>query len=326
MKIEDIFPDGKWASSGKEYIVKCPFCGDPPRSHNHCYVNVTEGMFYCHYCGEGGRIEKLLRKVGKSIKKVEKKKKEPQKVALVDFESFLKVTGTKTTLDRLASTYLRSRGVNDTDVEYYNIRYSTTGRFYGRVIIPVYENKKIVCFVARAFLPFVKPKYLFPRKGETILTANQVLFHYDEAVKNKGGSYLLVEGVLDAILASKKLSSRMGVIPIALLSSYLGESQEYKLARLGQSSTDTQFYVMLDSDANDKAWKLAKRLSKWGYQIKVCDLSKVGSGKQDPASVTVEGLIKSMNEAIQFSDETKIEVELGVEKENVQSRRNTSFS
>lgn len=45
---------------GVEEVYRCPFCGDSknPRT-GHLYVNVREGVYYCHRCHAKGRVKDL---------------------------------------------------------------------------------------------------------------------------------------------------------------------------------------------------------------------------------------------------------------------------
>ena len=299
--LEDIFPEGVWVKDD-EYLVRCPFCGDHP-THNHLYINPEKGVFYCFYCGERGSLRKLLNYVGeKGIetrprKGVTEKKRHPP----VDFSQFYPVTGVENTNDRLAFTYLRSRGLSKEEIDYYQIHYSAYGRYFGRVIIPIYEEGALVCFVARSFLHFIEPKYLFPHHGETLLTTAEALFGYDEARKAGGKQvYVLVEGVFDAMAVNRVRGLSGGSLRgIALLSKHMSKGQLYKLLQL---PTDL-FYVMLDADAHPDALKIGKQLSEWEREVRVCFLEE-----GDPASSSDMVILRKLTEAKSYSFELEAEI------------------
>ena len=302
MNIEELLPEGEWASED-EYVVRCPFCGDHP-THNHCHVNPVKGVFFCHYSGDKGPIGKLLKKyevVGELEPRkgiTEKRKYEP-----TDFSKFLKVVGKNGTLDLLALTYLRKRGLSEDEIKFYDIRFSGAGRYYGRVLMPIYENRKLVCFVARSFMSVIKPKYLYPHTGETLLTANEAMFGYEEALKGGCAAIVITEGIFDAVAVNRIV----GLRGLAILSKYLSEGQLLKLLKLPKNIT---YYVVLDFDAHKDAVKVARKVGAYEREIKLVFLEK-----GDPASITGAELKEAMNRAELFSgNEVEIRLRKALEK------------
>lgn len=275
--IEDVF-EGIWKSQ-TEYLIKCPYCGDH-KTHNHCYVNTDKGMFMCHHCGEAGPIERLLQDHGggEEIERgpgiVEKPRHEE-----IDVRLFKQVTGMHNTMDRMALTYLKSRGLSKSEIEVYQIRYMDFGRYYGRVIFPVIENNDYVSFIARSFMETVNPKYLFPHHGETKLTTNECMWGWNHAKGFRQDNVILVEGVLDAISVNRKSNRDWGAV--ALHSKQLGEPQLRKLLRLDRN---IRFTVMMDGDAHKDGLKIAKKLRGYGRDVKMSLLNK----DEDPDSITSE--------------------------------------
>jgi len=296
--IDEFFPDGKYVKEN-EYLISCPFCGDPPSTHNHLYINTEKKVFYCFYCGEHGSLKKLLDYVGEEGVRLEPRKgiTEKKKYPPIDFSQFYPVTGVENTNDRLAFTYLRGRGLSREEIEQYQIHYAAYGRYFGRVIVPIYEEGVLVCFVARSFLHFIEPKYLFPHHGETLLTTAEALFGYDEARKAESEQvYILVEGIFDAMAINRTLEELRG---IALLSKHMSKGQLYKLLRLPTNL----FYVMLDADAHSDALKVGKQLSEWGREVRICFLEE-----GDPASLSDVAILEKVAEARPYSLELETEV------------------
>lgn len=299
MNIEELLPDGQWMSE-EEYVVRCPFLDHP--THNHCYINVAKGVFFCHYadCGEKGTIKKLLKKY-EIAGELEPRKEiiEKKEYELTDFSQFSKVMGKNGTLDLLALTYLRKRGLSEKEIEFYDIRVSDSGKYYGRVLVPIYENDRLVCFATRSFMPFIKPKYLYPRTGETLLTSGEAIFGYEKAWKDticNIASIVITEGVFDAIAANRIA----GLRGLAILSSHLTEGQLCKLLRLSKKFT---YFVALDSDAHKDAVKIARQLTDLGRRVKLVLLEK-----GDPASVSSEELAKALDAAELFSFEKELSI------------------
>lgn len=302
MNIEELLPDGQWMSEN-EYVVRCPWLDHP--THNHCYINVAKGVFFCHFgeCGEKGSIKRLLKKyeiVGELEPRVTVEKKEQE---LVDFSQFPRVMSKEGTLGMLAFSYLTGslenggRGLTVTELEEYDIRFSDSGKYYGRVLIPIYENNKMVNFVARSFMSCIKPKYLYPRTGETLLTCGEAIFGYEEALEDVSIiTIIITEGAFDAIAINRLRAAR----GLAILSSHLTKSQLKKLLGLSKSFV---FIIVLDSDAHKDASHIAETLSAHKRKTMLVLLER-----GDPASIPIEDMKRAIEEAEKYSFEKKLEI------------------
>lgn len=303
MTIEELFPDGKWRDENN-YQIRCPYCGDHA-THNHCDINVTEPMrFHCFFCGAHGTLGKLLKDQDKYIKlKPRTGVTEKKKYELLDFSQFKKVTGRTGTLDRLALAYLTTkRGLAEEEIKMYDIRFASTGRFYGRVLIPIYEAGEVINFIARAFLPFVQPKYLFPHHGETLATTSEAIFGYSSFTNCAMGIYVIVEGVFDAIRVNRRAGD-LGIVGLAIMSSHLSTGQLNKLLELKKPG----FFVMLDADAHVKGLRVAEALAKYDRAVRLCLLS---SG--DPDSLNDAEFDSAINDSQKLS--LNLETQLAFEK------------
>ena len=297
MEIEDIF-EGKWTSE-VEYLIRCPVCGDHA-THDHCSINIVKGIFHCFFKGCSGTLTQLVREYGNG-ENVELRKGivEKKKYSLIDFSQFKKITGIEGSNDRLALSYLKTRGINEDEIELYGIKYCSnpTNRYYGRIILPIFENEEIVCLSARSFLPFIRPSYLFPHYGETICTAGEVIWGLEYAQVHSKGAVVLVEGVFDAIAVNQK--TKMNTCGLALLNKAMTKSQRNKLLKLDK---EVRLIIMLDSDARNDSLKIARELSNYGRQVYLCFLPE-----GDPASVSQEQYDRTMSEAREFDDELEME-------------------
>jgi len=211
------------------------------------------------------------------------------------------VTGKTGLMDQFAFSYLKSRGLSRKEIEAYDIRFSEEGRFYGRVMLPVYENGKLVNFIGRSFMNCVKPKYMFPRKGETLLTCSEAIFGYHEAVNSPLSRMVIVEGIFDAMAVSRMIW-RGRVRGLAILSSYLSVGQLHKLLLLPKKDL---YIVCLDPDAQKDTIKVAKTLSEeyCRKNVKVVLLSK-----GDPASIPENEFAEYLDLAVPYSFELEAEV------------------
>lgn len=295
MNIEDVFPNGEWKKDD-EYCVRCVICGDSP-THDHLYINPNLRVYKCWYCGEGGSLRKLLAEYGDGSKLeprvgITKKKDYPQ----IDFSVFKKVTGDSGTMNRLAFGYLRGRGLSKEEIEGYDIRYSESGRYYGRVLFPIYEDGKLMCFSARSFINWIVPKYLFPHTGETVLTTSECVWGIDE-IGSKLAT-IVCEGILDAIAVNRFLSTlgSSQIQAVSILSKNLSRGQLHKLMRLSNIIT-----ILLDADAYADAVKIAKQFYAYGIEVMVGRL-KHG----DPADNSIEEFEKVFGSAKAYNLEMEV--------------------
>jgi uncharacterized protein (DUF3820 family) len=74
----------------------------------------------------------------------------------------------------------------------YKVRYGFTGKYKGRIIVPLYEGSKLVWFQGRAFFPAsLEPKYLNPK-----VTVKSV---FGLNLLNEGDGVVICEGIFDAM-------------------------------------------------------------------------------------------------------------------------------
>lgn len=300
MNIEEIFPNGAWKND-YEYVIYCPYCpaGDH-ESHNHCHVNPTKGVFHCFRCGESGSARRLINEHGGAVDLVTEQVVRTAKQPKTDFSQFRKVTGNEGSLDRMAFTYLKDRNITKEDINKYDIRYAIQGRYFGRVLFPIYENKQVVSFVGRSFLHFIEPAYLFPHRDETILTTAEAIFGYDRMQDNLSDSLVITEGVFDAIAVDRVGSEALPTFQsVAIMSKALSAGQLLKLLKLHRG---TRFYIMLDSDAHEDALLIARRLHAYNRYVQVAFLTK-----GDPASIFKEDISIALEHSQLFSEELLVE-------------------
>jgi len=299
MDIEDLLPDGKWFTD-EEYVVRCPWLDHP--THNHCYINVVKQKFICHFCGERGWLKRLLQEY-KVVGEIEPRDEvvEREEAGRIDFSQFEKVTDGGGLMNQLAFSYLKDRGLSSEEIKAYDIRYSNEGRFYGRVLLPIYEDGKLVHFTGRSFIKSVKPKYLFPYKGETLLTTSGAIFGYDEAVNSPLSRMVIVEGIFDA-MAINRMNWKGRIRGLAILSSHISAGQLHKLLLLPKKDL---YIICLDPDVHEKTIALAKTLSE-EYERKNVKVVLLPEG--DPASIPENKFIKFLDGAVPYSFNLELEI------------------
>ena len=104
--IEDVFPDGHWATE-EEYVIRCPVCSDG--NHNHCYLRPDKNVYHCKYNGCSGALSWLVRTFGpkgQGIYQPQPQKRLKRAVKETKFDSFYKVTGRDGSMGVKALAYL----------------------------------------------------------------------------------------------------------------------------------------------------------------------------------------------------------------------------
>jgi len=158
------------------------------------------------------------------------------------YTKFSKCTGKEYKYDQ-AIRYLRDRGITDEIIDYYNIGFTTIGKYHDRIIIPSYDIEgKLNYFIARWFLKeYTKIKYLNPEaeKSEIIFNHNKV---------NTDATIYLVEGATDHIVTPNS---------IPLLGKYITDD----LIVFLHDNAKSFIVIVLDDDAYDDAVNLYRKLN-----------------------------------------------------------------
>ncbi len=141
--------------------------------------------------------------------------------------------------------YLVNRGFRRRDVaaviERYDLRYTFTGRFKGRLVMPITVDDRLVGWTGRAIVR-AEQRYLSEPAGPHL---KKNLFNYDRAAD--GGRLLaVVEGPLDALKVDF-YGSPLGVHAVAMLTTSLTDGQRCQLLTLSRRFDDV--VVIGDSTA-----------------------------------------------------------------------------
>jgi len=240
--------------------IRCifPFCHDQSW---HLGINLEAGTFSCFKCGEKGRFPKLIEELEnvdwKQAKKIARRFLGDAFAdrGLLDSPSTRSASPRsilqETTRDfpKLHWKYLKRRKF---DPEFLIKKYRleavyTTGRYAYRIIVPVFFGRKMVSFTGLDVTGKAAIKYKHSRKDESILHPKEVMYNLDTV--KRGGTAVVVEGVTDVW--------RIGDGCVGTFGKQWTKEQVDTLL----SCEPERAIVLLDSDANRQARKLANYLS-----------------------------------------------------------------
>lgn len=240
----------------------CPVCSHDIKGLDHgdgkgnLEVNYGQHVFKCWACAETngtqGHLGKLIDRWGsKKDKEVyqlvrpdefKKKEKVYDKIKLPEGYQKFKDVHPLHIPRREAYNYLKSRGVTDQMIEFYDIGFTTEGPFSGKIIIPSYDIKgELNYFIARSWYKNAKVKYKNPTLPKETLIFNESRIDWTKDV-------FLVEGVFDGFFAPNS---------IPLLGKYLSDLLWEKL----YDQCEGRIIICLDGDAWEDAKKIYNKLS-----------------------------------------------------------------
>lgn len=270
------------------HAFHCPFCNHrkPKLEINLATSEEGSNPWECWVC----------QTKGKSIRSLLKQLKTPQETAAeilkylpkgsqIEYKQLsivelpkeyqpLYFASSTSVIANLVKKYLYERGLTNNDFIKYQIGYATTGTYGGRVIIPSYSgSNQLNYFVARTFDGNYF-KYKNPEASKDII--------FFENLINWNAPIILCEGVFDA------MAIRRNAIPI------LGKTISPSLYKKILTSTLTDIYVALDTDARNRALQIAEQFLNQGKRVFLIDLPD-----KDPSEMG----FKAFTEHIQSAQE-----------------------
>jgi DNA primase len=251
-------PHRKYNEETGQIAFDCPACGedkDMPEGDGkgNLEVNYEESVYKCWSCKEKnnmyGSVYKLLKRYGSpknlrdyilikpDINITEKEKKNIVLSLPEGYKELSKCKGDEYRYKQ-AINYLRERGITDEIIKDYKIGFTTTGKFFNRVIIPSYNSDgHLNYFIARWFpKDFTKLKYLNPVVEKQEIVFNEGKINWDSTI-------YLVEGATDHIVTPNS---------IPLLGKFLPE----QLLDLLQEKAKAYVVIVMDDDAYDDTVRL----------------------------------------------------------------------
>ena len=247
---------------GNEQAHHCPFCNHHKKK---LQVNLDTQRWHCWVCDSKGRsIQSLLRKLNVDIRDLNRLKDiyGEDDYTLVEKDEYVAKLQLPSEFKQLhfkpkgfnpeynqAINYLKERGITQADIVKYNIGYCSEGLYFGRVIVPSYdENGDLNYFVARSYYKEERMKYKNPPVNrDVIVFDNQI--NWNEPIT-------LVEGVFDSF------SVKRNCIP--LLGKFLLSKLKNKIIEKGVKEVT----ILLDSDAISDSVKHTDYFIKNGINVK----------------------------------------------------------
>jgi hypothetical protein len=268
MNIKDFlikkFPDHRF--KGTEFSIRCvnKECEDNYKNNKYKLgINVITGKFHCWRCGlKGSSFSYFLKLINE--KPIQIKQVSEIKQRIFNMIKFTK-TNEKTIINKielpehcinpltsnLAMDYLKNRNITKEHINYYDLQYSTMGKFAYRIILPVYDYAKNLIYYQGRHIFNGIPKTLNPK-----IDKSGAIFNYNNISKDK--DYLIItEGGFDCMTVFDSNC-------IALFGKELTDKQLHKIKLLNWIK---RVVIMLDGDAWEFSLKMAKKLKKFSYNI-----------------------------------------------------------
>lgn len=230
-RLEDFHGPQRHVSDGREIWVKtCPVCGS---SGWKTYINVEQGLWFCHAGGhgKGGAVAGA---------RVRWRPKPPGEYPAIDLPD-------TADLSPHALRFLARRGLDAAAVQHFNIREGDDDRVLGRVVVPFFNRRgDCIYWTARSY-----SKALAPRPKYVGAAVDRPLF----VAHGYGGGdavHVLVEGPFDAIAVALNTPHTA----VAIGGTRMTARQRAQLFSL----TPRELVVMLDGDATGKGIALARQV------------------------------------------------------------------
>ena len=280
--------DARLVSDGKELTFACPLCAD---HKTRMFINLQTFRWICHNCGEAGSLMSFLERVLEKdpfeayriATKIQPRAERAPKTVAAPPPAVIDLPGQQLTdptdmVQRGFWNYLlNERRISPESIAHYQMGYEIIGRYRGRVIIPIYQNRQLVSFAARSIAWWEHPKIMYPA-GTKIST---MLFGLDEV---DGDEVVLVEGIFDVVPLQGYAAATFGA--------HLSAEQRALLHKKGIQS------VTILWDADPAGWREAakaiRELKSDGFDARMATLE----GGLDPSGATEDDLTRALSKPL----------------------------
>ena len=271
------------------YAFHCPFCNHrkPKLEINMATNEEGKNFWECWVCQTRGQsIFSLLKQLStpkaeaqevlKYIKKGKKYEYNTEEVVELPKEyQELATASTTSIIANKVRKYLYERGFTDNDFIKYNVGYTTSGDYGGRIIIPSYsESNRLNYFIGRTY----EGAYFKYKNPET---SKDIVFF--ENLINWNQPIVLCEGAFDAI------AIRRNAVPI------LGKNMSNALMKKIITSSAQDIYIALDQDAQKDALQISEKLLNLGKRVFLVDLKQ-----KDPSEMGFKAFTRLIQSAVEL--------------------------
>jgi DNA primase len=299
-----------------EAIICCPICDD---DRARLYISTENGAWNCFHCHEDGGLHRFLMVV---LDKAGPEAFELTRELTVDesADDYLDyqprqekkvetaVLNLPAQFRRIEEAppafvkYLENRGVSAALASARGIGFASTGRYAGRVIVPVSMDGQLYTYIARTTLkhcpncteklddctcrPTKFPKVLTPRSADGARPSHAI-YNFDAVAASSAARIVVVEGVFDALRLPSEAVAIMG-----------SSASPIQRTLIGGLARGRECILALDADeAGFKgAVKLAEALTSDMIKVRVAVLPD-GS---DPGQLTQEELRECLRQAKRY--------------------------
>lgn len=255
--------------------ARCPFCGDSKtklkvrRLHIDFYPPYNTYVFKCFRCGESGNIFRLYSYVHnctyEQAKQILSSKKydpeeaknrvqgskidagkdnniEVDKDIDLDFEnecfslSYIPKSNYEKNIVKKLHEFKTERKIPDS----FPLYIAHSGRYKGRIIIPIYINNKMVYFQGRAIYEEIYPKYLNPETEKSKIILNIDNFDPDKYI-------IITEGIIDAYMVENNQGTCVigGYVDMHFINNLLPYTNKGVIIALDNPKIDNNSYSTL---------------------------------------------------------------------------------
>jgi DNA primase len=268
------------------YAFHCPFCNHrkPKLEINMITDDEGRNFWECWVCKSRGQsIYSLIKQLKlpkaeaqeilKYIKKGKKFEYKNEEVVELpeEYQHLYSASKTSVIANKIRK-YLYERGLTDNDFIKYNIGYTTSGDYGGRIIIPSYTSSNILNYYVARTYEGAYFKYKNPEASKDII--------FFENLINWNQPIILCEGAFDAI------AIRRNAIPI------LGKSISPSLMKKLITSKVEDIYIALDEDAKKDALEIASKLLNLGKRVFLVNLEQ-----KDPSEMGFQAFTRNIQSA-----------------------------
>lgn len=270
----------------------CPYCGRVSRKGFIVTRTDTGFVCWCHSCHKSyGTRDKSIPSISQCLssaaelkaKMKRKGDKLQETIKCVQRDRVRLPLDVTSAIPAAALCWLASYNVTDEEVQRLRICWSPK---YERLILPIYENGKLVYWQGRYFgRDGNQPKYIntkTSRKTVWFDTGKE-----DTKQDNETTIIVLVEDILSALAVTR----HTGLRAIALLGSFVSDELIIKLLNEQASGMHLQVVVWLDYDKRAECIATTKRLNVFGIE------STNISTPKDPKAYKPSRILKEVNHA-----------------------------